>query len=115
MRSFFTISTKLLFYLLIAVSTLAFNNAHALDLESAKQQGLVGEGRNGYLGIIKSSTEVEALVSQINQKRREMYSKISSTNGTSLKAVESLAAEKAIDKTAQGHYVQDQAGSWVKK
>lgn len=114
MRSFFTTRAKLL-YALLAVSIFSISSLHALDLETAKQQGLVGEGRDGYLGVVSNSAEVESLVKDINQKRREMYKKISSSNGTSLKQVESLAAQKAIDKTAKGYYVQDASGSWIKK
>ncbi|MBG7602812.1 MAG: DUF1318 domain-containing protein, partial [Gammaproteobacteria bacterium] len=41
----------------------------ALDLQSAKQQGLVRETPSGYLKAVKSSSEVKALVSSVNAGR----------------------------------------------
>ena len=44
----------------------------ALELDAAKQMGLVGEQTNGYLGLIASShNEAAALVSDINQQRKQ--------------------------------------------
>ena len=89
--------------------------AWALDLQQAKSQGLGGEQLNGYLGIIKPSSEVHALVKRINQGRREYYSKIARRNGTSQEVVEVLAGKKAIQKTAAGQYIQNASGAWVSK
>lgn len=66
----------------------------ALDLQSAKQQGLVRETPSGYLKAVKSSSEVKSLVSSVNAKRRQHYSDISKKTGASLKAVEQQAGAK---------------------
>ena len=66
----------------------------ALDLQSAKQQGLVRETPGGYLKAVKSSSEVKALVSSVNAGRKQHYSKISKKTGASLKAVEQQAGAK---------------------
>ncbi len=66
----------------------------ALDLQSAKQQGLVRETPSGYLKAVKSSPEVKSLVRSVNAQRKQHYSRISKKTGASLKAVEQSAGAK---------------------
>lgn len=90
--------------------------AYAVDLDSAKAQGLVGEKRDGYLGVVASgNSEAQALANDINAKRKAEYSRIASQNGQALNVVEKLAASKAFEMTKPGHYLQDAGGNWVKK
>jgi hypothetical protein len=88
-----------------------------LTLDEAKAQGMVGEQPNGYLGIVQpgASAEVQALVNDVNQKRRQMYGDIARRNSTKLEAVEMLAGKTAIDNTRPGHFVRSPSGQWVKK
>jgi len=88
-----------------------------LTLEEAKTQGMVGEQPNGYLGIVQpgASAEVQALVNDVNQKRRQTYEDISRRNSTKLEAVEMLAGKTAIDNTKPGNFIQRLSGQWVKK
>lgn len=88
----------------------------ALDLQGAKARGLVGEQLNGYLGVVSSSASggVNALVVEINKKRKQKYQSIAKKNGTSLDTVELLAGKKAIEKTSPGNYIQTATG-WRKK
>ncbi|HBC57517.1 MAG TPA: DUF1318 domain-containing protein [Gammaproteobacteria bacterium] len=89
----------------------------SLTLDEAKRQGLVGEQRDGYLGIVigSPSPDVHQLVTSINDKRRAKYREIANRNNTSLNSVESLAGQKAIEKTASGQYIQSDSDSWTKK
>ncbi|HBH36073.1 MAG TPA: DUF1318 domain-containing protein [Gammaproteobacteria bacterium] len=66
----------------------------ALDLQSAKQQGLVRETPSGYLKAVKPSSEVKALVSSVNAGRKQHYSRISKKTGAPLKTVEQQAGAK---------------------
>jgi uncharacterized protein len=88
-----------------------------LTLEEAKTQGVVGEQANGYLGIVQpgASAEVQALVNDVNQKRRHTYEEIARRNSTKLEAVEMLAGKTAIDNTRPGNFVRSPSGQWVKK
>jgi uncharacterized protein YdbL (DUF1318 family) len=88
-----------------------------LTLEEAKAQGVVGEQPNGYLGIVQpgASAEVQTLVNDVNQKRRQMYGDIARRNSTKLEAVEMLAGKTAIDNTRPGNFVRSPSGQWVKK
>ena len=89
----------------------------ALTLEEAKTQGVVGEQPDGYLGVVQpgASAEVQALVNDVNQKRRQMYEEIARRNSTPLDAVEMLAGKTAIDNTRPGNFVRSPSGQWLKK
>jgi uncharacterized protein YdbL (DUF1318 family) len=90
-------------------------SAWALSLDEAKAKGQVGEKASGYLGAVAGgNVDVQALVSDINQKRRQAYEEIAKRNGTSLNSVETLAGEKAIQNTKPGNMVEG-PGGWMKK
>ena len=100
--------------LLIAVTLLPLQ-ALALSLEEAKMKGWVGERMDGYLGPVVDSTDVVALVKDINNQRRAEYQRIAAGNGQSVAVIQKLAAEKAYEKTPSGYFVQNAQGAWVKK
>lgn len=69
-------------------------------LDEAKAEGRVGEKSNGYLRAVDpSNAEVQALIEEVNQKRRQAYEDIAARNRISVQAVEALAGEKAIRNT----------------
>ena len=78
---------------------------------------MVGEQPNGYLGVVQpgASVEVQALVNDVNQKRREMYGDIARGNSTKLAAVEIARRQNCIDNTRPGNFVRSPSGQWVKK
>lgn len=89
--------------------------AYSIDLQTAKNQGLVGETTSGYLAAVKSpSPEVSALIESINSQRKQKFKEIAARNNTSLEAVEQLAGKKAIEKSAHGDYIK-LGGSWQQK
>jgi len=98
----------------VSLSMLMALPAFALDLGEAKSDGLVGETNAGYLAAVKSSTEVDALVGDINSQRKTLYQSIAEKNGISLQAVEARAGLKAIEKTPAGEHINTGAG-WQKK
>jgi len=108
---------KMLKVLFTAAAITAGSAALALDVQEAKSAGWVGEQRDGYLGLVAPSAPPEAkkLVSEINQARRASYQEIAAKNGIELRAVELLAAEKALQKTQSGQFIQAEDGSWVRK
>jgi uncharacterized protein YdbL (DUF1318 family) len=91
--------------------------AHAVTLEEAKAQGLVGEDASGYLAAVSSKPDrdVRALVADVNAKRRAEYERIAEDNGIDVADVEALAGRKAIDKTAPGLYIRLPGEDWRKK
>jgi uncharacterized protein YdbL (DUF1318 family) len=107
MKKFITLFTTCL--LLIA------QPAHAIDLQAAKTQGLVGETPAGYLEAVNSpSPEIKSLVQSVNDKRKTAYQEIAARNNTSLQVVEELAGKKAIEKSETGSYIK-LGGFWQKK
>ncbi|WP_319547487.1 YdbL family protein [Desulfogranum marinum] len=93
----------------------ALSSALALDLQSAKSQGLVGETPSGYLAPVEGgNAEAVKLVQSINAQRKAHYQGIANRNKTSLQSVELLAGKKAIEKSPAGHFVQIN-GQWKKK
>ncbi len=105
-------------YVLLVLAVLSMpGTGWALTLEEAKTQGLVGERPGGYLGVVATgaSAEVQALVDDVNQKRRQTYEDIARRNATTLEAVELMAGETAIKNTRPGNFVQSPSGQWVKK
>jgi uncharacterized protein len=97
----------------------SITGAAAIDLASAKAQGLVGEQANGYLGIPKppGSAEVQALVADINLKRRELYQQRAAAlqPPVSLEQYEAIAGAKLVEAAKPGEYVRGSDGVWVQK
>ena len=92
-------------------------NAWAIDIRTAKAEGLVGEANTGLVAAVKqpASAEVRALIADVNKKRQAQFASTAKKTGTSVAQVANRFYELAIQKTASGHYYQDSAGRWKKK
>jgi uncharacterized protein YdbL (DUF1318 family) len=101
---------QLLLSLLLFIPLAAF----ALDIDTAKSQGLIGEQPNGYLGLVVNNAEAKKLIDDINAKRKAQYAQIAERNNIDLHVVEKLAGEKTINKTKPGHFIFIN-GTWSKK
>jgi hypothetical protein len=88
----------------------------ALDLDAARQQGLVGEQSDGYVGAVSASpsADVKALVAEVNAKRRTAYGEIAKKNGTAPEAVAALSAQKLMERAPAGQWIWDK-GRWTQK
>jgi uncharacterized protein YdbL (DUF1318 family) len=87
-----------------------------VSLDSAKQQGLVGEKPDGLLGAVSApSPDVEALVENTNAERLNKYQGIAAKNGTALDQVQALAGKTLMDRTPAGQYIMNAGGGWQKK
>ncbi|MCP5361751.1 MAG: YdbL family protein [Hyphomicrobiales bacterium] len=87
----------------------------AIDLQSARTEGLVGELPTGYVKALGGGAEISALVSEINDKRKQEYERISRENGQPVDIVAKLAAEQIIAKLPSGAKYQDTSGNWQKR
>jgi uncharacterized protein YdbL (DUF1318 family) len=106
---------KRLFAWTLAAALALAAPALAIDLDAARNQGLVGERADGYVAAVSSPTpEVTKLVSDVNAKRRERYAEIAARNGTPIEAVAALAGKKLIEGAPSGWYVKPN-GDWLKK
>lgn len=96
---------------------LVFQGAWAIDIDSAKASGLVGEANTGYLAAVEQpvSGEVRALIQQVNAKRKAEFQSTAEKTGATLQQVAFRFYELAVQRTAPGHFYQDKSGRWVKK
>ena len=97
--------------------TLALQTAWAIDLGTAKNQGLVGEANSGYLAAVASpaSADVKALISSVNAKRKAQFEKTAKSTSTTVAQVSHRFYELAVQKTKAGNYYQDADANWKKK
>jgi uncharacterized protein YdbL (DUF1318 family) len=109
---------NIIFKTIIIVSFLFSSVVFAIGLDEAKDNGLVGEKDNGYLGLVviqkNKQSETQILVDDINAKRKAVYTELAAKNGITLQQLEKLAAAKAYKKTSSGHYLW-MNGQWTKK
>jgi hypothetical protein len=90
--------------------------AAALDLDTAKARGLLGERPDGYVEVVDvgAPAEVKALAEDVNAKRRVAYEKVARQNGAPVADVAKIAGKKLIDNAPRGTFVKID-GKWVKK
>lgn len=84
------------------------------QLSDAKEEGLVGEKADGYLGVVESTGTAKQIVEKINEARRKEYTRIANENDIAVADVELLAGKRAIERTKSGHYVKID-GEWKQK
>jgi len=86
--------------------------AAAADLAQVKAAGQVGELMNGLLGLVKPDApeDVKALVNSINAQRLAEYRRIAAKNGVAAEEVAKLTAQKVINQTPAGQFVETPSG-----
>lgn len=101
---------------LIAIFMFA-QTAWAIDLDSAKARGLVGEANNGYLAAVETpaSSDVRRLINTVNEKRREKFVATARKTDATLAQVQMRFYQLAVRNTKPGNYYQDASGNWKKK
>lgn len=105
--------------LLLALATIVgrMQDAHAGQLDDAKDAGQIGERPDGYVAAVDQDppADIEALVETINNKRRLAYAKIAASEGVPIEQVGALAAEKIKAQAPTGHYFMTSDGQWQQK
>ena len=86
-------------------------------IDAAKEQGIVGERIDGYLGLVDGSADatVTRKVQDINNKRRAAYDDLASQTGTTPQQVARVTGEKLVREASAGEYVMDDSGNWKQK
>ena len=104
-------------FLAFIISMMAVSVAVASPLTQPKADGLIGEQANGYIGLVRQDVpaDIRKLVNDVNSKRKAGYQKIAAKQGASLKDVERVGGNTAIEKTLRGNYIRDASGAWRKK
>lgn len=81
----------------VSALTVSFS-VSALDLQQAREQGILTEGADGYVSVAKPSPEANALASQVNTARKQEYERISKANGQPIDVVAKVAAGEIAKK-----------------
>ncbi len=89
--------------------------AFAMDLAQGRASGAVGEKLDGYIAAITPSADANALVADVNARRKVEYEKISKENGQPVSVVAKVASESIIKNLPAGSLYQGADGSWKKK
>lgn len=87
------------FFCISFVASFAFSSlASAADLQSARKAGDVTEKPSGYIAAVKHTPEIEALVTEVNTKRKAEYERIAKEKGQSVESVAAIAAQEISKK-----------------
>src|SRR5262245_58191095 len=100
-------NAKIRFLSLFSTLMLLAMPAFALDLNSAKEQGLVGEMPNGLIGAVVApgSTAVQELTKTVNNGRTEIYMQNAKQQNLAIDQVQVIAGEKLQTATPSGQYI----------
>ena len=81
--------------------------------EAARQQGLIGERTDGYLGFVTApSADLRGMVEDINIRRRAVYADKARAANATVAEYAFTAACRQIARTAPGEKYQAPDGSW---
>ncbi len=92
--------------------------ARYYQLQSLKQEGVVGENNKGYVTDLKDNAAAATLTAAENQDRRVLYEALAEQNklgGNGLLEVQRAFAEVQEEKAIPGEMVQSPSGDWKKK
>lgn len=113
MKKFLSLALVALFLTFTAVPAA---HAQALDVASAKYDGLIGEQPDGLLGIVTEtpSQAVIALVEETNKARNAIYQDMADKQRIDINQVRMMAGEKIYKVEKKGNYLK-YTGQWKKK
>ncbi|WP_018148639.1 YdbL family protein [Henriciella marina] len=117
MASIFRIAVSALFLAGAAIVSTAPAMAANPEVEAAKDQGVIGERIDGYLGIVEGGADpsLARLVQDINNRRRAAYGETADRTGTTPQQVARVTGERLIEQAEPGEYIMDDSGSWSQK
>ena len=87
-------------------------------VENAKDQCIVGEQADGYLGVVdgaSASAELQREIRDINQQRKTVYSNLAKRNGVTIEVAAAVTAEKLMNQATSGQCIRLSSGDWVKR
>lgn len=122
MNKLISISLILIFSWIVGVSSIQANETlkrmkdRIPEVVSMKNEGRIGEKRNGLLGVVnEGDQEAKALVEAQNQDRLRVYKKRAESQDQDLETFQRVLGDARIRKEKSGRYVQSLTGVWEKK
>jgi uncharacterized protein YdbL (DUF1318 family) len=85
-------------------------------LEQAKEDGVIGEQANGYLGFVKGSgpADIKKAMNEVNSQRKKVYQESAAKKGTDAKTFAAVVGKRQMDKEPKGRWIKTDKG-WVQK
>lgn len=93
----------------------AVAQAQQLDLQDARQQGLIGERPDGLLGAVVNRKDVILFVEEINRQRMQSYQRIAQAENTPIRDVQAIAGQKILERLPSGSLYMAPNGQWAAK
>lgn len=100
----------------LLASSMAPLSAASPIVETAKDNCVVGEQADGYLGVVTGKQANDVLrreIRDVNQQRKTVYAQLAKRNGVTIEVAAALTAEKLMNQASRGQCIRNQAGSWV--
>ena len=86
-------------------------------IETLKKAGSIGENKAGYLEAMKDVKLEDAdkkLLEDENKDRKAVYAAVAKKEGSTVDHVGEIRAKQIRAKAAEGEYIQNEDGKWVK-
>jgi len=85
-------------------------------LVESKDQGLVGEGTDGFVYLREGSSEkVKDMVSSENEDRKLLFKAMASKTGGSVDDVATKFSKALVTKSKKGHWFRKSSGEWMQR
>ena len=107
----------------VTVDTYALNGrqikarmkARLSQIDTFKQQGVIGENNKGYLELLKKNAQAKKIVDAENKDRKLIYTAIARQQKVSADLVGKRRAIMIAKRAIKGVMLQDAKGKWYKK
>ena len=102
---------------LILGSGAVMSPANADPLDDFRNAGVIGERFDGYLEVRDpaAGADARALIREVNERRRAVYTKRASEQGVSPDAVGRVYAQRIVADVPRGVWIKREDGSWAQK
>jgi uncharacterized protein YdbL (DUF1318 family) len=104
--------------ILLLLSLLMTTSVFAIDFQTARSKGIIGELPTGYVAVVKgeANEEIALIIKTINEKRTAKFQEISTKTGAdSVGSVGVMVHKKILKSLAEGIFYKNESGSWVRK
>ena len=86
------------------------------SLVQAKDQGVVGEGTDGFVYVRESGSEkIAKMVADENEDRKILFKAMSSKTGGSVEEVANKFSKALVQKSKKGHWFRKSSGEWMQR
>ena len=85
-------------------------------LVQAKDQGVVGEGTDGFVYVREGDSEkIVKMVADENEDRKILFKAMSSKTGGSVDEVANKFSKALVQKSKKGHWFRKSSGEWMQR